>query len=116
MNKVIHFTSHAGGTIPMLDGDAVALLRRAGHTGSVPGALQGHSLADAISALERSLSIEQSAVAEGNDGGPRDPGLVDHSDPEEPEEAVTMGQRAWPLLKLMQRAQSESAPVLWDYA
>jgi len=86
-----------------MDGEiAVQLLRFMGNSGTVPGAILG---AD-VSAAHQRLAA---AV-----GGSPQPALSQDDDGDSGELPVSLRQRAYPLLDLLERAARQGADVLWD--
>ena len=83
---------------------AQELLRMAGHSATVPGAIPAEDVAGAASRLRAALERkpeegEPDSEAEGD---------------EEP--AVPLGRRAFPLLELMDRAVAEACGIRWGKA
>jgi uncharacterized protein DUF1840 len=97
---LVKFDSKVGG-ITMFGDIAVALLKAMGHSGTVPGALLAK---DIPPALERLKAAVAAAPAEEN--------RRDKQDREESK--VSLRQRAYPLIDLLERATQAGADVLWD--
>lgn len=86
-----------------MDGEiAVQLLKLMGNSGIVPGAILGAEVEAARKRLE--TAIRGSAEPA--------PSQVEDSDPREA--PVSLKQRAYPLLDLLERAARQGADVLWD--
>jgi Domain of unknown function (DUF1840) len=94
---LVKFDSKVGG-ITMFGDIAVTLLKATGNSGTVPGALLAP---DIPAALQRLKAAVGEAPAEGAGG-----------DREEPK--VSLRQRAFPLIDLLERAAKAQADVLWD--
>jgi len=95
---LVKFDSKVGG-ITMFGDIAVTLLKAMGNSGTVPGALLA---ADIPASLARLKGAVGEAPAPKEAGGDR----------EEPK--VSLRQRAFPLVDLLERAAKAKADVLWD--
>ena len=100
---LITFRTKANADITMLGDVAIALLKLMGQSGGVPGALIG---ADVPAALQ---NLKAGIATSGDEPAPRDA----HEDEEPP---VTMRQRAFPLIGLLESAANANADVLWGEA
>jgi hypothetical protein len=96
---LIKFDSKVGG-ITMFGDIAVALLKAMGNSGTVPGALLAK---DVPPALERLKAAVAAAPGKEGDAGSEEP-------------KVSLRQRAFPLIDLLERAAKAGADVLWDKA
>jgi Domain of unknown function (DUF1840) len=96
---LVKFDSKVGG-ITMFGDIAVALLKTMGNSGTVPGALLAQ---DIPPALERLKAAVAAAPAE-DDGG----------DEQERQPKVSLRQRAYPLIDLLERSAKAGADLLWD--
>ena len=94
---LVKFDSKVGG-ITMFGDIAVALLKAMGNSGTVPGALLAKDIPPALDRLKAAV-----AAAPAKAGG--------H---EEQEPKVSLKQRAFPLVDLLERAAKAGADVLWD--
>src|SRR5262245_26766671 len=94
---LVKFDSKVGG-ITMFGDIAVALLKAMGNSGTVPGALLAKDIPPALDRLKAAV-----AAAPAKEGG-RD----------EHEPKVSLRQRAYPLIDLLERAAKAGADVLWD--
>ena len=99
---LVRFKSDVGG-FTMFGDVAVKLLRMAGHSASVPGAIPAEDIATALASLEAALAKVEEPAPQA--GGGQDP---------EREPAVTLARRAWPLLELLRNAMREECGVMWD--
>ena len=97
---LVRFDSEVGG-LTMFGDVAVALLKSMGHSGTVPGALLAKDIPPALERLKAAVAI---APAKGGDP----------NDAEDPK--VSLAQRAYPLIDLLERAAKAGADVLWDKA
>lgn len=99
---MIRFDSDVGGFTTFRD-VAVTLLKLAGHSGTIPGAILAPDLPDALQRLQNALAAE-----------PRSPGAEDEDEDGEP--AVGLRQRAFPLMDLMRNAAANDSSVRWREA
>jgi hypothetical protein len=86
---------------------ATTLLKMMGHSGSVPGALLAKDAAAAVEKLKSAVAMrpaEESAP----------PGKARNEDKEQPK--VSMQQRAFPLIELLERAAQRGVDVTWKSA
>lgn len=109
---LVTFRSNASADITMFGHVAEALLRMMGQSGAVPGALMAPDVAAALARLRGAIE---------RDGGqpmpeaPAVPGAAQQP-PERDEEApppVSLRQRAFPLIGLLEAAAREEADVTW---
>lgn len=80
---------------------AVTLLRMMGQTGSIPGAILAPDIPPALARLQGAIGA-QPAAAPRPEGG------------ENGEPPVSLRQRAFPLIELLQRAVRKNADVIWE--
>jgi len=97
---LVRFRSDAGDMI-MFGDVAVALLRMMGQSGSIPGAILAADIPAALARL-------QSAVA----AQPESPRAATEDERGEP--PVSIRQRAFPLIELLQRAAKRNADIIWE--
>lgn len=104
---LVTFSTKSHADITMFDYVAEALLRLMGQSGAVPGALLAE---DVPSALERL----KAAIAEaGSEAGPTAPGAKEERQDEEAPPPVSLRQRAYPLIGLLEAAARANADVTW---
>jgi hypothetical protein len=106
---LVTFSTKAYADITMFGDVAVALLKLMGQSGGVPGALVG---ADVPAALQRLKTGIATAGNEPAGNPPRDP----NEDAEKAPPPVTLRQRAFPLIGLLEAAAKADADVLWGEA
>ena len=94
---LVKFDSKVGG-LTMFGDVAVTLLKAAGNSGTVPGALLAKDIPPALGRLKAAV-----AAAPAKEG-----------DTEGEEQAISLARRAYPLVDLLERAAKEGADVLWD--
>ena len=102
---LVTFVCEAYEDITMFGNVASDLIKRMGHSGSVPGAILAKDVPEALARLKQSL---------GNEGTTAPSTTVSNDDDEE--ENISMEQRAFPLLQLLQAAAHKQCNVLWRYA
>ena len=93
---LVKFDSKVGG-LTMFGDVAVMLLKAAGNSGTVPGALLAKDIPPALQRLKAAV-----AAAPAKDDGTDE------------ERNVSLARRAYPLVDLLERAAKEGADVLWD--
>jgi hypothetical protein len=98
---LVRFKSDVGG-FTMFGDVAAKLLRMAGHSASVPGAIPAEEIATALANLEQALA----ALAPPQSDATQESG----------EEAVPLQRRAFPLVELLRAALREECGVMWDRA
>lgn len=81
----------------MFEEVAIALLKRMGHSGTVPSAILAEDIPQALARLRGALAQEPAEAP-----------------PQEGEERVTMSRRAYPLIKMLEAAQAQGCEVMWD--
>jgi hypothetical protein len=102
---LVKFDSKAG-TLTMFGEVAIHLLKLMGHSGTIPSAILAADIPAAAARLQKALDAGAAAPAPSQDtddheeGGPR----------------ISLRQRAYPLIELLQRAAAKGADVMWDRA
>jgi hypothetical protein len=97
---LVKFESKAG-SVTMFGEVAVQLLKIMGHSGTVPSALLAKDIPPALQALKSALAIAQDdAPASRTEDGAQKP--------------VSLHQRAFPLIELMERAAKQGADITWS--
>lgn len=99
---LVRFKSDVGGFTSFGD-VAVKLLRMAGHSGTVPGAIPAEGMAEALRKLEAALQAE----------APESEG-ADEAASEDREPPVSLRQRAFPMLELFRNAVRDECGVMWE--
>ena len=97
---LIKFDGSAG-TLTMFGDIALQLLKLAGHSGAVPGAMLAADLPEAVRRLEQGLGTVVEPVRSTED----EPGAAP---------IVSLQQRAFPLLKLLKASADGGHDVMWD--
>lgn len=97
---LITFHTNAYADITMFGDIGVDLLKRMGHSGTVPGAIVA---ADVPAALERLRAGITNAPAQ-----------EDSQTDDKGERPVSLSNRALPLIQLLEAAAADQADVMWD--
>jgi uncharacterized protein DUF1840 len=98
---LVKFDSEVGG-VTMFGDVAVKLLKMMGHSGTVPGALLAKDIPAALAQLKAALAMTQDhhdAPVKDEDGG---------------QSRVSLRQRAYPLIELMERAAARGVDITWS--
>jgi hypothetical protein len=104
---LVTFSTKSHADITMFDHVAEALLRMMGQSGAVPGAVLAADIAPALARLK-------AAVAEsGSQPGPAAPGAEAEKHDEEAPPPVSLRQRAFPLIGLLEAAARANEDVTW---
>ena len=104
---IYKFKSKAAGDVIMMGPAGDEVLRLIGKGPAAQGIVESAAMGGAIAAIEQAVAAddaaraqaEKEAAAEGRRLAPRD--------------GVTLRQRAWPLVEMMKRSQSEGADIVW---
>lgn len=105
---IYKFKSKAAGDVIMMGPAGDLVLRTIGKEPAPKGILEPAAMPAAIAAIERAIAeeeaararAEQEAAAEGRTLAPR-------------EGAVTLRQRAWPLVEMMKRSHAAGKEIVW---
>ncbi len=100
---LVRFDSDAG-TLTMFGEVAEQLLKAMGHTGAVPSAMLPEDIPAAIERLKAAAAVQADTAS--NEGAQA---AVGH----ENELPVSIKQRAFPLIELLERAAKRKCEVLW---
>jgi len=79
---------------------AVRLIKAMGYTGAVPGAIAAEDVPEALVRLRATVERDR------QENGAEDAG-------DEEERAVSLTQRAWPLIEMLESASADQSPVMW---
>jgi hypothetical protein len=100
---LVTFSCPAYAHITMFGDVAVRLLELMGHSGTVPGALLADEVQPALARLAAAVSP-----------GKQPPAPDDEAQDEDEEPAVSLRNRALPLIELLEAAVREKCNVMWD--
>jgi len=97
---LVKFESKAG-SVTMFGDVALQLLKMMGHSGTVPSALLTKDIPPTLQALKSALAItdDDAAPSQTKDDAQR---------------RVSLRQRAFPLIELMERAAKQGADITWS--
>jgi len=106
---IVEFTTRFG-HLTLLGETAVTLLRLAGHSGAVPGAILAAELPAALRSLQRGL------VTAGDQPSPPAAPREDDDDEDarEREPVVTLRKRAVPLIDMVETAIARGSDLMWE--
>lgn len=102
---LVKFDSKVG-TFTMFGDSAVALLKMMGHSGTVPGAILAEDMPRALERLKQ-------AVAQASELPAHRPGAERAPDADDNELRVSLRQRAFPLIELLEAAAQRGCSVMW---
>jgi hypothetical protein len=97
---LVKFESEAG-SVTMFGEVALTLLKMMGHSGTVPSALLAKDIPAAVTRLKSALSIAPAETVPKRD-------QEDEGKPN-----VSLQQRAYPLIEMMERAAQRGADITW---
>ncbi|MGH8547967.1 MAG: DUF1840 domain-containing protein [Methylococcales bacterium] len=103
---LITFRSKASADVVMFGDVAVNLIKLMGHSGTVPGAILAEEVDTALFKLKQALEADQATSAGSK------PGPISEDDSDPP--AVSLANRAWPLIELLTAAVAAKCNVMWD--
>ena len=106
---LITFSTKSAADITMFGDVAVRLLKLMGQSGGVPGALLAADLPSAIDRLKKAIATA------GDEPAGNEPAR-DGEDSEKAPPPVTLRQRAFPLIRLLEAAVRANADVVWKEA
>lgn len=99
---IYKFKSKAAGDVIMMGPNGDQILRILGREPAPKGIFEPADLAGAIAAIEAAIAAEEASATDEDDDdakkGPR---------------AISLRQRAWPLVEMMKRAQAANEPIVW---
>ena len=101
------FKSKAAGDLLMMEPVGSELLRVIGKEPAPRGILEPAAMSSAIKAIERAIAREEAQPPQPVED------TTKVSAEMERDEAVTLRQRAWPLVEMMKRAQAEHVNIVW---
>ncbi|MFY7872965.1 MAG: DUF1840 domain-containing protein [Limnohabitans sp.] len=104
---IYKFRCKATGDVVMTGQVGDQLLRIVGHPVSAQGILQSCDMLSAIRALELAVAEDESRLADLKGNCVAGDAVAQDTD------AVTLGQHAWPLIKMMQQALAADEAIVW---
>lgn len=103
---LVTFSCDAHENITMFGDVAIHLLKLMGHSGAIPSAFLAEDVPEALNRLKNALAKEKQ--------DPHEP--AGYSEEESDEQAVSLANRAWPLIELLEDAESAECNVMWHKA
>jgi hypothetical protein len=104
---IYKFKSKAAGDVIMMSPSGDHVLRIIGKQPAPKGIIEPAVMPAAIAAIERAIVDEENARKQAEaDAAAEGKALP-------PREAVTLRQRAWPLVEMMKRAHAEDKEIVW---
>ncbi len=103
---MVTFRSKAYADVVMFSDVAVGLIKLTGHSGTVPGAILADDVDAALVKLKQAVQANKAASAA------NEPSQVSDDDSEPP--AVSLANRAWPLIEMLTAAAAAKCDVMWD--
>lgn len=100
---IYKFKSKAAGDVIMLGPNGDRVLALIGKPGGGPGILEPQDMLAAVAALQAAIEADEAARA----------AAVDDQDPAARPEAISLRQRAWPLVEMIRRAHAADEPIVW---
>ncbi|MDX2411338.1 MAG: DUF1840 domain-containing protein [Woeseiaceae bacterium] len=101
---LITFKTRAYADVTMFGEVALKLIKLMGRRETVPSAIEPEDIPQALKMLRTGIAADDAAAKEDN---------AEDSD-DETEELVSVHNRALPLIELLQAAQKENVPVMWE--
>ena len=103
---IYKFKSKASGDVIMLGPNGDQVMRLLGREPAPKGIIEVAAMAQAITTLRKAVADEEAARGEAAqaDGG---------SDTAGREPSVSLRQRVWPLIEMLERSQAARADVVW---
>lgn len=101
---IVTFSTDAFGDMTMFGDVAVSLLKKMGHSGTVPGAIMADDVPAALAKLTTAIEALKEQQA--------DPSSTSNKDESEP--AVSLAKRALPLINLLNAAAEKKTDVMWE--
>jgi hypothetical protein len=102
---LIKFKTKNSADITMFGDAGLKLIKIMGHSGTVPGAIAADEIQSALTSLRAAASQDKDARADIDDAD---------QDDESGERAVSLYQRALPLIELLEAAAESETPVMWE--
>ena len=112
---IYKFKSKASGDVIMLQRNGDQMLRLIGREPAAQGIIEVAHMAAAISALRASLLAAEASARSDKDGqgGAGGPGDQDDDETAAGRGSVTLRQRLWPVIDLLERSLAAGEPVVW---
>lgn len=102
---LVTFTSESYENITFFYSVANRLLQLMGHSGTIPGALKAHEVAQALTNLQRGIAQEKNQSTSIKE--------IDDDNDNDNEPPIKLSTRAIPLINLLKAAVEKKCDVLW---
>jgi hypothetical protein len=100
---IYKFKSKASGDVIMLGPNGDQMLRLLGREPAAKGIIEVAQMVAAIAALRAAAQAEEAPADDGDGSDPKDA----------PGQGVSLRQRLWPVIDLLERSQAAGEPVVW---
>ena len=104
---IYKFKSKAAGDVIMMGPSGDHVLRIIGKQPGPKGIIEPPDMPGAIAAIERAIADEENARKQADADAAADGKTLP------PREAVSLRQRAWPLVEMMRRAHADGKEIVW---
>ena len=109
---LVVFRSKAAGEIFMFAETARRILSIIGKDDSARGVISAEQIPDALARLTAAVEEEQEQIRQAREAGEQAQRRGEPAD-DDSARAITLGQRAYPLLEMLRAAQKKRADVTW---
>lgn len=110
---IYKFKSKAASDVIMMGPNGDQVLRLLGREPSAKGILEVADMPAAVAALRSAVEEEDARRQAAADGGAEAGADTDDTPRGSREGVVTLRQRAWPLIEMIERSQRADVPVVW---
>jgi hypothetical protein len=100
---LVTFHTKAFANITMFGDVAIELLKMMGHSGAVPSAIEPEDIPEALKRLESAVAGDEEATVDNEE-----------ENYESEDDRVSLSIRALPLIQLLEAAEKENVPAMWD--
>ena len=105
---LVTFSTPAYADITMFGDVAIRILKMMGHSATIPGAILAEDVPPALERLKTAIEAEQQLPE------PEKSGDDENEEDEDDEPAVSLSNRALPLIELLKAAAISESNVMWD--
>lgn len=112
---LVKFNSSSAGEMVTMAPTARSLLQIIGKECTARGVITAEQLPDALLRLRKAVAEEKARLEAARSASDDDDAAEEEKKAGKPP-VVTLGQRAWPLIELLERTRNEDGFVLWEAA
>lgn len=112
---LVRLTSSTSGEIILFAEQARRLFEIIGKECTARGVFTLAQLPDAVARLRHAVAAEKDAARPVPEAPPADRDQADEAS-DDPDQAISLGQRAHPLIRLMERTHKDGGFILWEAA